>query len=155
MASPLLDARVSSLLGKHNRDHYGRLYDYIMFVARSASYEHFVRMDLFASNLRQRAAQLGISNAEAARRSGLSERRYAHYVSGVREPDLSTLVRIAQTLGTTPDVLLGVCDIPKRDDQQARLDRVVTAIGTLPDDVLDVIAIQIDALAAARGRSRT
>jgi transcriptional regulator with XRE-family HTH domain len=109
-------------------------------------------MDLFASKLRDRAAQLGISNAEAARRSGLSERRYAHYVSGLREPDLSTLVRIARSLGTTPDSLLGVSDEPVLDAQQAMVDRIRTAAGTLPEDVLDSIAIQIEALAAAKGR---
>src|SRR5690606_11426561 len=43
--------------------------------------EQSVLMDIFANRLRERAAQLGISNAEAARRSGLDERRYAHYVT--------------------------------------------------------------------------
>jgi transcriptional regulator with XRE-family HTH domain len=59
-------------------------------------------MDTFAKRLRERAEQLGISNAEAARRAGLDERRYAHYASGRREPDLATLVKIADTLGTHP-----------------------------------------------------
>ena len=69
--------------------------------------EQSVLMDIFANRLRERAAQLGISNAEAARRSGLDERRYAHYVTGRREPDLETLVRIARALGTSPSWLLG------------------------------------------------
>ena len=59
--------------------------------------EQNVHMDVFATKLRERAAQLGISNAEVARRAGLSERRYGHYVSGVREPDLRTLLTIAAT----------------------------------------------------------
>jgi transcriptional regulator with XRE-family HTH domain len=67
-------------------------------------------MDIFSQRLRERAAQLGISNAEAARRCGLEERRYAHYVTGRREPDLDTLVRIAHSLGTSPNWLLGVED---------------------------------------------
>ncbi|MBB6306455.1 helix-turn-helix transcriptional regulator [Xanthobacter tagetidis] len=64
-------------------------------------------MDLFAANLRARAAALNPSNAEAARRAGLNERRYFHYVSEAREPDLATLVKISKALGTTPDALLG------------------------------------------------
>ncbi len=63
-------------------------------------------MDIFAKRLRERAKQLGISNAEAARRIGLDERRYAHYASGRREPDLATLVNIAEILGTNPNWLL-------------------------------------------------
>ena len=53
-------------------------------------------MDVFAENLRKRAKQLGISNAEAARMAGLEERRYAHYVANRREPDLATLVKIGR-----------------------------------------------------------
>ena len=67
-------------------------------------------MEPFASNLRKRAEELGISNAEAARRVGLSERRYGNYVAGRREPDLATLVRIAAVLETSPDRLLSFGD---------------------------------------------
>ena len=65
-------------------------------------------MEIFAKRLQERAKQLGISNAEAARRVGLEERRYAHYASGRREPDLATLKSISEALGITPNWLLGV-----------------------------------------------
>ena len=65
-------------------------------------------MDLFASRPRERAAELGIAHAEAARRAGLSERRCSRYVSRIREPDLAALVRIAEALSATPDLPLGV-----------------------------------------------
>lgn len=110
-------------------------------------------MDIFASKLKERAAELGISNAEAARRSGLSERRYAHYVSGVREPDLATLVRIAHTLGTTPDILLGVAERPPGDLRHAMIDRASTTMMTLPNEVLELITIQIEALGLAKGKA--
>src|SRR3569833_1982399 len=64
-------------------------------------------MQSFADALRERAEQLGLSNAEVARRSGLTERRYGNYVSGIREPDLATLVSIARALQSTPSLLLG------------------------------------------------
>ena len=53
-------------------------------------------MDVFARKLKERADQLGISSAEAARRCELDERRYGHYASGRREPDLATLTKIAR-----------------------------------------------------------
>ena len=65
-----------------------------------ASTEHIVPMETLSQRLRERARHLGISNAEAARRVGLDERRYAHYASGRREPDLATLVR-KRELGDT------------------------------------------------------
>ncbi|WP_081858638.1 helix-turn-helix domain-containing protein [Pseudorhizobium pelagicum] len=64
-------------------------------------------MELLARRLQERSKQLGISNAEASRRMGIDERRYAHYASGRREPDVATLVRIAEALGTTHNWLLG------------------------------------------------
>ncbi|HBU15614.1 MAG: transcriptional regulator [Rhodobacteraceae bacterium GWE1_64_9] len=109
-------------------------------------------MDVFATKLRERAAQLGISNAEVARRAGLSERRYGHYVSGVREPDLRTLLTIATTLGTTPDVLLGVVDAKPSSQRQDLQDRILSALAALSEDDLQTLAIQIEALAAARAQ---
>lgn len=116
--------------------------------------EQFVPMDLFASRLRERAAELGIAHAEAARRAGLSERRYSHYVSGIREPDLATLVRIAEALQTTPDVLLGVAD-PKPASPRSRLmDRLNSAAQALVDEDLELVIVQTEAL-AGRKRSRS
>lgn len=114
--------------------------------------EQNVLMDVFATKLRERAAQLGISNAEVARRAGLSERRYGHYVSGVREPDLRTLLTIATTLGTTPDVLLGVVDAKPSSQRQDLQDRILSALAALSEDDLQTLAIQIEALAAARAQ---
>ena len=106
-------------------------------------------MDIFALKLRERAAALGISNAEAARRAGLNERRYAHYVSGLREPDLATVVRIASALGTTPNILLGVEDASVLNEREALLDRLSTALNVIPVTVLAVLATQIEALVGA------
>lgn len=116
--------------------------------------EQIVPMEIFATKLRERAAQLGISNAEVARRAGLSERRYGHYVSGVREPDLRTLVTIAATLGTTPDVLLGVDDPRPVSARHSLQDRITAALAALSEADLDRIAIQIEALAATRPQAR-
>lgn len=116
--------------------------------------EQIVPMEMFATKLRERAAQLGISNAEVARRAGLSERRYGHYISGVREPDLRTLVTIAATLGTTPDVLLGVGDPKPVSARHSLQDRITAALAALSEADLGRIAIQIEALAATRPQAR-
>lgn len=51
---------------------------------------------------------LGISQAEAARRVGMSPQRFGNYCTGKRPPDIQSIIRIAQVLQTTPDALLGV-----------------------------------------------
>lgn len=111
--------------------------------------EQFVPMILFASNLRRRAEELGISNAEVARRVGLSERRYAHYVSGKREPDLATLVRIAEVLGTTPNWLLGIEGGEVISTPTSILqDRLQVAANAMNEQVLEIIVTQAEAVAS-------
>lgn len=107
-------------------------------------------MEVFSNNLRNRAAGLGLSNAEVARRSGLSERRYAHYVSGDREPDLATLVRIASVLAATPDQLLGLEDAPKRSPHDLLTQRILSAAQGVSEATLEVVAVQIEALAGTQ-----
>jgi len=107
-------------------------------------------MDVFCKNLRNRAEELGISNAEAARRSGLSERRYAHYVSGDREPDLATLVRISEALGLTPNQVLGHEEKPQASARDLLLQRVQSAAQGISDGTLELVAVQVEALAGKR-----
>jgi transcriptional regulator with XRE-family HTH domain len=106
-------------------------------------------MDAFAAKLRKRAKELQISNAEAARRIGLSERRYAHYVTGAREPDLATLVRIAKVLETTPNDLLGFGPEPKRAKRTILRDRLLAAANALDERALEIAVIQAEAVASS------
>lgn len=117
-------------------------------MVRNVLSEHFVPMETFGKQLRKRAEALGISNAEAARRSGLAERRYANYVSGEREPDLATLSRIAKALSTTPDWLLGFGPELEIGPRELLLQRVSSACLSLSDSELQSIAIQVEALSA-------
>lgn len=110
-------------------------------------------MELFATNLRRRAEELGISNAEVARRAGLSERRYGNYVGGRREPDLATLVRIASVLVTTPNELLTEDNSASTPDDLVR-QRAIAALAALPRDDLERLAIMIEALVAERAKDR-
>lgn len=108
-------------------------------------------MKMFAQRLRERAKQLGISNAEAARRIGLEERRYGHYASGRREPDMATLVHIAHILGTTPNWLLGVISNTKLVDEKAMLvDRFENAASSMAVNELKLCVIQAEAIVASK-----
>lgn len=115
-------------------------------------HEQNVGMDTFASNLKRRAEQLGISNAEVARRVGLSDRRYGNYINGRREPDLSTLVRIAGILGTTVDDLLGTSDEKgkNRTVEEQFQDRISSALRALKSDDLQRLVVMIEALASTK-----
>lgn len=61
----------------------------------------------FGLRVRRRAGELGIPDAEIARRVGISARRYSNYATEEREPDLTTLCQIARALEVSPNWLLG------------------------------------------------
>lgn len=108
-------------------------------------------MERFGKNLQARANALGLSNAAVARSLNLNERRYSHYVTGKREPDLSTLVRIAAALGTTTDQLLGLANTDTDGTQRSTvLDRLMIAAKGLEQSDLEAIAVQVEALLALR-----
>lgn len=108
-------------------------------------------MDIFAKRLKERARQLGISNSEAARRVGLEERRYGHYVTGRNEPDLATLVKIAEILGTNPNWLLGVLSLEElHKDRADLLERFKNAISEMTIEEFELSVIQAEAIAASK-----
>jgi transcriptional regulator with XRE-family HTH domain len=81
----------------------------------------------------------------------LSERRYGNYISGTRQPDLATLVKISSVLMTSLDELLS--DKPERATKSAKQklqERISSAAEALNEDDLARVAIMLDALAAAR-----
>ena len=109
-------------------------------------------MDRFSKNLRDRAKELGITNSEVARRAALGEQRYGNYVTGLREPDLATLVRIAEALETSPNRLLG---FPERVGLDQRHESALGAIMDISEQIagrdLEIVA----ELAAIMARSRS
>jgi transcriptional regulator with XRE-family HTH domain len=108
-------------------------------------------MDAFSQRLRERARALGLSDAEVARRAGLSERRYGYYATGEREPNLATLVRICHVLGVTPNELLLPGKTLRPPSDRARLNaRIHATINGLSEDDLAIVACQMDCLLAHR-----
>ncbi len=75
----------------------------------------------YGERLRLRARELGLSDSEVARRLGLSQSRYAHYVSGVREPDYATFARICRVLAFSPNDALGFAEVPEQPTEIQRL----------------------------------
>ena len=101
----------------------------------------------FGERLRQRAQELELSDAEVARRAGLTARRYGHYVTGNREPDLHTLVRIFEVLRTTPDQMLGFGARAKKKSERAKLtDRLIAAADVLDEGQLRIAVRQVEAI---------
>ena len=112
-------------------------------------------MEVLGKHLRQRARQLGLSDAEVARRAGLSERRYGHYVTGTREPDLATLVNICAVLDVTPNQLLGIEKTAPFKGERGRLAaRLSGALNALDTDDLRIAVRQVEVLAQHRSRKR-
>ena len=98
--------------------------------------------------LRSFARDLGLSDAEVARRAGLTERRYGHYVTGAREPDLATLLRICKTLAASPNELLDWAEADKRPSPHDKLrTRLYAASQRLTKPHLEVLIIEAEALA--------
>jgi transcriptional regulator with XRE-family HTH domain len=112
-------------------------------------------METFAQRIRERARELGLSDAEVARRAGLSERRYGYYATGEREPNLATLVRICEVLAATPnDLLLPEGKPPARSGRDRLLARITAAAYSLTPGQLDLAGCLIECVSAHRPMSR-
>jgi transcriptional regulator with XRE-family HTH domain len=104
-------------------------------------------MEIFVQRLQERARELGLSQVDVARLAGLNERRFNHYARGRRQPDLATLVRIASTLKTTPNWLLGVEAGSTTGPRQRLEAKLNTTCQTLDDFRLGLAVTLITALA--------
>ena len=108
-------------------------------------------MSYFSDRLKQIARERGLSVAQMARICEISERTYANYSSGSRQPDFETLLRICGRLGVTPNQLLldGYQPDPteKRD---ALIRRLISVAGMMTDDDIEAAAIAAEAVALHR-----
>lgn len=114
-------------------------------------WEQNVRMEGFGERLRARAKELDLSDAEVARKAGLGTRRYGHYVTGSREPDLLTLIRICSVLHTTPNHVLGFKQLPADGKSQQKAKKkleemLVATCSALDLQYLRLALTQIEAL---------
>lgn len=118
--------------------------------------------EILAAQLRGYAKELGLSDAEVARRAGLTERQYGFYVSKARRPDsearspkLETLVKLAKVLGVTPNDLLGWGQGENRPTKRSAMkQRLSLAADNLQEAELELVVVQVEALAARGKRSK-
>lgn len=108
-------------------------------------------MHVLTTKLRERARELGLTDAEVARRAGLTEPRYGHYVAGTRRPDYDTLLRLCGVLGTSPNVLLGFDAPPDDDTARKRMEgELAVHARALSDDDLSLTIKQVKLLVEHR-----
>ena len=67
-------------------------------------------MEIFAQRLLALRKERGLSQQEAAERSGVQYRSYRRYEQGEREPQASVIVALAKFYGVNTDYLLGLSD---------------------------------------------
>ena len=107
----------------------------------------------WTERVRARARELGLTDADVARRLDLSPTRYANYMGRSREPDLMLFTRICRTLDTTPDRILSFGTGPMPDSPEGMvLSRAVSTLRALPRGSLPLAHALLTALAADAGR---
>ena len=119
-----------------------------MNIADSTTPEQYVHMELFGKNLRKRGKQLGLTDAEVARLVGISERRYGFYVTGDRQPDLATLMRIANVLQITTDALLHDEEPSPSSEAQSLRDQIQAFASSMEAEHLELLAAVAKSFAA-------
>ena len=67
-------------------------------------------MSVFSERLMDLRKKKQLTQGEAAKEFGVVVRAYQRYEYGEREPQLSTLIRIADFYGVSLDYLAGRCD---------------------------------------------
>lgn len=107
-------------------------------------------MEAMAQRIRDRIAALGIDQAEAARRSGMSPQRFGNYALAKRRPDPQTLAKIASALETTPDALLGVSEATY-DALEPILERLLELEGLPPARGSVIARVAVSALQLSIG----
>lgn len=103
--------------------------------------------------LRERARELELTDAEVARRAGLTARRYGHYVTDRNEPDLATLVSLCVILETTPNCLLGYGEshTSGNERQLQAIDAITAQLRRLDEPMLGLARGLIDVLVRQSG----
>ena len=65
------------------------------------------RRPTFAQQLRRTRREAGVSQSDLARASGVNRAVISRYEAGKGTPEVANLVRLADALGVSADVLLG------------------------------------------------
>lgn len=110
-------------------------------------------MDLFAKRPRERA-QLGLTDAEVARRAGLNERRYGHYVRGNREPRFGTFDAHLRCDGRHAERPITAEKSVRSSAQDRWLERLLAAGRRLGTEDIELAVKQVASIAEHRNSKR-
>jgi transcriptional regulator with XRE-family HTH domain len=66
----------------------------------------FDPLSILTTNLRERRAELGLSQEAVAADASMDQSQYSRIERGEVDPSIRTLTRVARALGTTPSALL-------------------------------------------------
>jgi transcriptional regulator with XRE-family HTH domain len=64
------------------------------------------RIDIFARNVKAQRARRGLSQSQVGKLSGIHATEISRIERGLRDPRISTLIRLARALGMPPSRLL-------------------------------------------------
>ncbi|MBO4217286.1 MAG: helix-turn-helix transcriptional regulator [Clostridia bacterium] len=78
----------------------------------------------FAETLKEKRTAKGLSQQKLADAAGVSLRSICNYESGAREPGIAVLRRLADSLGTTSEILIG-------SERDVEVDDVITDLHAL------------------------
>ena len=62
---------------------------------------------MLSATLKEKRLDAGLTQVEVAKALGISSRAYQHYEMGSREPNIATLVRLADLFNVSLDSLIG------------------------------------------------
>ena len=101
--------------------------------------------------MRARAQELGLADADVARRLGIAQPRYANYIAEIRQPDFGMFLKICNVLNTTPNVLLGVDrSAPLATEADRLRQRIAAGISSIADDKLLTLLAVVEAMVGER-----
>ena len=133
---------------EHSSIQYG---DYIASITEIATNRALADNDWMqglGDRIRARTRQLGMTDADVARRLDVASSRYSKWVLDQREPDYATLLRLCGVLACSPDdLLLAPGNGQSADD--LRLAKCASALASLDGEKADLVVAMIAAAAEA------
>jgi transcriptional regulator with XRE-family HTH domain len=96
------------------------------------------------SNIRTLRKNKGLSQAELARQTGVSQKVISAYERSYRLPPSTFIPRVAETLGTTPDALYGSGDKPGSGLRKSTLWKIVERLESIPEKDREKVYAMID-----------
>ncbi|MBQ6296149.1 MAG: helix-turn-helix transcriptional regulator [Selenomonadaceae bacterium] len=79
-------------------------------------------MNIFAARLRQARKAAGLTQAQLAEKTGITQSGYTRYERGINDPSISTLKKLSEILNVSLDWLIGTryCGEPREDLEELR-----------------------------------